>query len=84
MTITVTSRELNQNSSLVQRQAECEPVIITKRGKPSLVMLSYDEYQRITGGQQTLLDALGNHDAAFIDFEPPREPVIGFRPVEFD
>lgn len=84
MTTTVTSRELNQNSSHVQRQAEQETVIITKRGKPNLVMLSYEEYQRMAGEKQTLLDALGNHDAAFIDFEPTREPAIGFRPVEFD
>ncbi len=39
----VTSREFNQNSSLVQRKAEKEHVIITKRGKPNLVILSFEE-----------------------------------------
>lgn len=84
MTSTVTSREFNQNIGKAQRQAHQEPVIITNRGKPDLVLLSYDEYQRMVGKKQTLLEAIGNHDAAFIDFEPKREPAIGFRDVEFD
>ncbi len=83
MTTTVTSRELNQNSSLVQRQAERETVIVTKHGKPSLVMLSYNEYQRMKGGQ-SILAALSSPEVADIDFEPTREPAIGFRPVDFD
>ncbi len=84
MTTTVTSRELNQNSSRVQRKAEKEPVIITKRGKPNLVMLSFEEYQQTFNKKETLLDAIGNHEASFIDFEPTREPMIIARPAEFE
>lgn len=84
MISTVTSREFNQNISKAQRQAHQAPVIITNRGKPDLVLLSYEEYQRMTGKKQTLLEAIGNHDAAFIDFEPMREPAIVARPVDFD
>lgn len=83
MTSTVTSREFNQNIGKAQRQAHQEPVIITNRGKPDLVLLSYDEYQRITGGT-SILEALSSPEVADIDIEFPREPAIGFRDVEFD
>ncbi len=83
MTTTVTSRELNQNSSRVQRKAEKEPVIITKRGKPNLVMLSFEEYQQSTGSQ-SILEALSSPEVADIEIELTREPMIIMRPAEFD
>ncbi len=58
----VTSREFNQNSSLVQRQAEKEHVIITKRGKPNLVILSFEEYQAKYGKPKTLWEAIQGCD----------------------
>jgi hypothetical protein len=30
------------------------------------------EYQRLTGGQMTLIEALAQPDAADFDFDPPR------------
>lgn len=83
MTTTVTSKELNQQSSIVQRRAQHEHVIVTNRGKPDLVILSYAEYQRITGGK-SILDALFSPEVADIDITFPREPMIVARPVTFD
>lgn len=41
-----------------KRAAHDGPVIITDRGKPAHVLLSFDEYQRITGRKRSLLDIL--------------------------
>lgn len=64
----VTSREFNQNSSLVQRKAEKEHVIITKRGKPNLVILSFEEYQAINKKPQTIWEVITGCD---VDVELP-------------
>lgn len=83
MTSTVTSREFNQNVGNAQRKAHQSPVIITKRGKPDLVLLSYAEYQRINGGK-SILEALSSPEVADIDIDFLREPTIVARPAEFD
>lgn len=66
---TVTAREHNQHPSAVKRAAAHEPVIITDRGKPTHVLMSYDEYERITGDEPSLVDLLMMPDDD-IDFEP--------------
>lgn len=42
----ITSREFNQGSSKVLKVAETEPVYITKRGKITNVVLSYEQFQQ--------------------------------------
>lgn len=60
MTITtLSSREFNQNTSRAKRAAAKGPVFITDRGKPAHVLLSIAEYQRLTEGQESLIDRLG-------------------------
>ena len=44
---TVTAAEFNQRPSQVKRAAEEEPVVITEHGRPSFVLLTYAEYQRL-------------------------------------
>lgn len=68
MTTIATSREFNQQSSLIQRKAEKEHVIITKRGKPNLVVLSFEDYQEKYGKPQTIWDAITGID---IDIDLP-------------
>ncbi len=70
---TVSSRELNQDVGKAKRAAEHNPVVITDRGKPAFVLLSYAEYQRLTGGQKrNLVDALSMPGMSEIDFDPPK------------
>jgi prevent-host-death family protein len=69
---TLSSREFNQDSGRAKRAAKRGPVIITDRGKPSHVLLSIDEYQRITGKVDSIADALGMTEASEIEFTPPR------------
>ena len=59
-------------------------MIITDRGHPSHVLLTIDEYRRLTGTGRSLADALGMKDGADIEFEPGRLSDGFIRPVDFD
>ena len=73
VTITkLSSREFNQDTSRAKRAAKRGPVFITDRGRPSHVLLTVEDYQRITGGQKSIADLLAMPEAASIEFEPPR------------
>ncbi|SJM91055.1 Prevent-host-death protein [Crenothrix polyspora] len=69
---TVSSREFNQDVSRIKRAADNGPVFITDRGHPSHVLLTIEDYQRITDKQKSIVELLAMPDAADIDFEPPR------------
>jgi prevent-host-death family protein len=56
---TLSSREFNQDTSRAKKAATEGPVFITDRGTPAHVLLSIEEYQRLTGGQGNLIDQLG-------------------------
>jgi len=84
MSTTLTSREFNQDSGRAKRAAERGPVIITDRGKPSHVLLSYAEYRRLAGPKLSIADALAQKEGPYFDFEPPRMDGEYFRPVDFD
>ena len=68
----LSSREFNQDTSRAKRAAKRGPVFITDRGRPSHVLLTVDEYQKITGRQQSIADLLAMPDAEEIEFETPR------------
>lgn len=70
---TVSAREFNHDVSAAKRSAETEPVIITDRGHPSFVLLSMQEYERLTGTGRNLVDWLAMEDEPDVGFEP--EPV---------
>jgi prevent-host-death family protein len=83
MTITtLSSREFNQDTSRAKKAALKGPVFITDRGKPAHVLLSIEDYQRITGGRRKIADALAMPGLADIEFDPPRAN-IGIRPADF-
>jgi len=83
MTITtLSSRELNQDVSKAKKAARNGPVFITDRGKPAHVLLSFDDYQRLTKQRRNIADALAMPGVADIEFEPSRL-IIGSRPADF-
>ncbi|MFZ2404211.1 MAG: type II toxin-antitoxin system Phd/YefM family antitoxin [Methylobacter sp.] len=69
---TVSSREFNQDVSRIKRAAVNGPVFITDRGRPSHVLLTIEDYQKITHQKESIVELLAMPDAADIDFEPPR------------
>ncbi len=80
---TLSSREFNQDASRAKRAAKKGPVFITDRGRPAHVLLSIEEYQKIKGKGQNILDLLAMPEAAEIEFEPPRTDGIFFKPADF-
>jgi prevent-host-death family protein len=70
--LTMTSREFNQSASEAKKASLKGPVFITDRGKPSHVLLSIDEYRKLTGGMTTLAEALAQEDSTDVEFEAPR------------
>ena len=83
MTITtLSSREFNQAASEAKRAANKGPVFITDRGRPAHVLLSIEEYQRLTRQRRNIADALAMPATQDIAFEPPRAD-INVRPADF-
>jgi len=79
---TFSSRQFNQDASRAKSATRNGPVIITDRGRPAHVLLSIEEYYKITGKQENILDMLGMPDAAEIDFDPPRLGGSFFHPTD--
>ena len=72
MTITTfSSREFNQHASDAKRAANNGPVFITDRGRPAHVLLSIEEYHRITGSNQKIADLLAMPGIEDFEFEIP-------------
>jgi prevent-host-death family protein len=68
---TMTSREANQDFSRAKREAKSGPVIITERGRPANVLLTYEEYRRLAQRKANIVDALQMPGQEDIEFEPP-------------
>lgn len=47
----MTSREFNQDLARAKREAVDAPVVVTDRGKPTHVLMSYEEFARLRGDQ---------------------------------
>lgn len=78
---TLSSREFNQDTSRAKKAAQNGPVYITDRGRPAHVLLTMDEYQRLTGGEMTLIEALAQPGEANFDFDSPRSKELS-RPAD--
>lgn len=72
MITTFSSREFNQHASEAKRAAEKGPVFITDRGRPAHVLLSIDEYRRLTGQGQKIADLLLMPGSEDVELELPR------------
>lgn len=65
----VNARTFNQSPSAVKAMAKKGPVIVTDRGTPTIVVLDFDEYERLRDGGGSLRESLVmNVDVD--DFEP--------------
>ena len=83
MTITtISSRELNQDVTRAKKATKSGPVFIADRGKYAHVLLSIDEYKRLTKQRRSIADSLAMPGVADIEFEP-RRMAIGTRPADF-
>jgi prevent-host-death family protein len=88
---TISARQFHQDTAGAARAARKSPVIVTNRGRPSLVLLSFDEYSNLASPrpkkgakEKTIVELLAMPEGtpAFdADFEFPR---LEFRPRTVD
>lgn len=72
ITTTVSSREFNQDTSGVKEASANGPVVITDRGRPAYVLLTFEEFERMKGPQKSLAELLAMPGGEDIEFDPPR------------
>ncbi|MDP1699215.1 MAG: type II toxin-antitoxin system Phd/YefM family antitoxin [Xanthomonadaceae bacterium] len=83
MTITtLSSRQFNQDASRAKKAAQTGPVIITDRGRPAHVLLTFEEYQRLSGGRTKIADLLAMPGAESLDMDIPPSHELA-RAVDF-
>jgi prevent-host-death family protein len=84
MTITtITSREFNHDRGGAKKAAQNGPVFITDRGKPSLVLMTAEEYRKLTSGKKkNLVELLAMPGVEDIEFEIPKLADF-MRPADF-
>ncbi|WP_373768023.1 type II toxin-antitoxin system prevent-host-death family antitoxin [Glaesserella sp.] len=82
----MTSREFNQRSSQAQKYALEEPVIITNRGTPAFVLMSYTEYEKVRQAKpfRSALEALLPIDNDDVELELQPRSRAQRRPVDLD
>jgi prevent-host-death family protein len=71
----MSSREFNQDSSKAKRAAESGPVIITDRGRPAHVLLTFETYRKLAGKDSRIGDLLSYPGVAecTLTLRPSRE-----------
>lgn len=72
MPTTLSSREFNQDTSRAKKLAGTGPVFITDRGRPAHVLLTIEDYRKLTGGERSIIDMLAMPGQEDIEFDPPR------------
>ncbi len=82
MTRRFTAREFNQDLAAAKRATQDGPVIVTDRGVPAHVLLSIDEYRRLTERRGSLAERLASDDTIEIDFQADRK--LSWTPRDID
>jgi prevent-host-death family protein len=83
MTITTfSSRQFNQDASKAKKAAMAGPVFITDRGRPAHVLLTFDEYKKLTGERTKIADLLAMPGIEDIELEIPKMHDLAL-PAEF-
>lgn len=79
---TITSREFNQDLGRAKKASFDGPVVITDRGRPSHVLMSYSDYQKlVSGGQPNIVEALSLPGLSDVALDPPCLS-FGLRPAD--
>ena len=70
MTTKLTGREFNQDTAGAKRAAERGPVYITDRGRPSHVLLTFEDYRKLAANHPRITELLaepaGVEDVEFV------------------
>lgn len=73
----LSSREFNQHTSLAKKAARKGPVIITDRGRPAHVLLTFEDYEQLAATRGSIIDSLGlpaGVEDVELEIPPLRDP----------
>ena len=71
MTITtLSSRQFNQDASGAKKAATNGPVFITDRGRPAHVLMTIEEYLKLTSETVSIIDMLAMPGVEDVEFDP--------------
>ena len=79
-----TAREFNQDRAAAKRASREGPVVITERGKPAHVLVTWDEWCRVSGAGGSLVDLLSYRGIEDVDFDELIPPRVVERQFDFD
>ena len=80
----LTSREFNQDTGGAKNAAADGPVYITDRGRPSHVLLTFADYQRLSANQPGIIERLAQPAGVeYIVFEATASSELA-EPARFD
>ncbi|WP_376088721.1 type II toxin-antitoxin system Phd/YefM family antitoxin [Roseomonas sp. CCTCC AB2023176] len=81
----MTSRAFNQDTGSAKRPAREGPVRITDRDKPSQVLMTIHEYERLAAGAEpNALDLFGMVEPCDVEFDPKLSREVWSDKVTFD
>lgn len=82
MSTTITSREFNRDVSAAKRAAAKGPVTITDHGRRSHVLLTAEEFDRLSGRRELLGDRLWVRGTEEIDLDLPERRIEATREID--
>ena len=68
----LSSRDFNQEVNRAKKAALHGPVIITDRGRPAHVLLTFEDYQRLSAGRPKIADLLAMPGIEGVELEVPQ------------
>ena len=78
----LSSREFNQDTSRAKKATQHGPGFITDLGKPAHVLMTIEDYQRLTRAKGNIVDRLAMPEPDDIKFDPP-QAVFNLKPADF-
>ena len=79
----LSSREFNQDVGRAKRAALEGPVVITDRGAPAFVLLTFEAYRALSGPNRSILDLLDQNAPADEPFDAPPLDDVSVRRARF-
>ena len=83
MPATLTSREFNQDTARAKREAASGPVFVTDRGRPTHVLLTVAEYERLTGPKVSVAEAFYWPGASAVELPLPERRIEPEREINW-
>lgn len=68
----LSSLEFNQDTSRAKQATSSGPVFITDDGRPTHVLLTVEDYQKLVGSQISIVDQLAMPGVEEVEFDAPR------------